>query len=154
MYFSCSLSSAFSGKDLVWRIEGTELKRSNGESVRGETSGIVGRWGILPDVEGRREMRGGVGKVISLMVIPASLSVNCTFRACGLDGRFGWRFGIAGGGRTGLGMGGTSSCAASRRLERLSRQNGSVGVSMLSSASVPRAESADSRCSWESRMLS
>jgi len=44
------------------------------ESVRGEISGIVGRWGILLDVEEWREMdiRGGVGKVSSLNVISAS----------------------------------------------------------------------------------
>lgn len=99
---------------------------SAGEGVKVEISGIVGRWGTLPDAEGRREMemRGGDGKVISLTVISSSISANCTFRGglgAGLNGLFGWRCGIAGGGRTGLGKGGESLCAASRRLDRLSR---------------------------------
>lgn len=60
--------------------------------------------------------------------------------------------GGAGGGSIGLGKGGGFFFAASRRLERLSRWNGSVGVS--SSVSAPRTESVEMRCSWESRMLS
>jgi len=49
-------------------------------------------------------MRGGEGKVSSLTTIPASLSANWAFRGgLGLEGLFGCRRGIAGGGRVGLG---------------------------------------------------
>lgn len=109
----------------AWRIDGTDVRRSAGERVRGEISGIVGRWGTLTDAEGRREMRGGVGNVNSLTVIPAALplgSANCTFQGfLGLEGLLGCRRGIAGGGRTGLGKGGTFFWAVSRRSERLWR---------------------------------
>lgn len=85
-------------------MEETEVNCLAGESVRGEISGIVGRRGTFPEVEGRREMRCGEGKVNSLTTIPASLSANWTFRGgLGLEGLFGCRCGIAGGGRVGLG---------------------------------------------------
>jgi hypothetical protein len=40
------------------------------ERDKGEISGIVGRWGTLPEAEGRRGRRGGEGNVISSIVIP------------------------------------------------------------------------------------
>jgi len=67
---------------------------------------------MFPDAEGRREMRGGEGKVMSFTVIGASApsvpeSANWTFRGgSSIDGLFGCRCGIAGGGKIGFGKGG------------------------------------------------
>lgn len=87
-----------------------------GEGVRGDTSGIEGKRGGMYDSERLLVGRGGEGKVRSLITIemfePAAPVFTWRSRAA---------FGVAGGGRTGLGSGGEWACAASMREERLSR---------------------------------
>ena len=59
------------GEDEISSEAEVEMKRSAGESVSGEISGIVGRRGTFPEAEGRRGSRGGEGNVSSSIGIPA-----------------------------------------------------------------------------------